>query len=41
MEKETYLRPEVEVAEIRMERGFAGSTETGVVESFDREEWNE
>ena len=41
MEKENYLRPEVGVAEIHTERGFAGSTVTGGVEGFDREEWNE
>ncbi|WP_262481018.1 hypothetical protein [Alistipes provencensis] len=41
MEKENYLRPEVGVAEIRTERGFAGSTVTGGVEGFDREDWNE
>lgn len=41
MGKEIYLRPEVEVTEIRVERGFAGSTVDGGVEGFDREEWNE
>lgn len=41
MEKETYLQPEVRVAEIRVERGFAQSDVTGQVEGFDREDWNE
>lgn len=41
MKKENYLQPEVGVTEIRAERGFAGSTVTGGVEGFDREDWNE
>lgn len=41
MEKETYLRPEVEVVEVRIGCGFAGSTVDGGVEGFDREDWNE
>ena len=41
MEKETYLQPEVGVAAIRTERGFAGSTVTGGGEGFDREDWDE
>lgn len=41
MEKETYLQPEVRVAEVRMECGFARSAVTGEVEGFDREDWNE
>ena len=41
MEKETYLRPEVEVVEVRIGRGFAASSVDGEVEGFDREEWNE
>lgn len=40
MERETYVRPEVEVIDVRVERGFAVSVESEV-EGFDREEWNE
>ncbi len=41
MEKETYLRPEAEAVEVRIERGFAASTVDGGVEGFDREDWDE
>lgn len=39
MEKQTYVSPEVEVTEIRIERGFAVSSIDGEIEGFDREEW--
>ncbi len=39
MEKQTYIRPEVEVTEICIERGFAVSDVDGEIESFDREDW--
>ena len=39
MEKQTYIRPEVEVTEICLERGFAVSDVDGEIESFDREDW--
>ena len=41
MERETYLRPEAEVTEVRIGRGFAASSVDGEGEGFDREEWNE
>lgn len=40
MERKTYVRPETEVLEVYVGRGFAASLE-GEVEGFDREEWNE
>lgn len=40
MERETYQRPEMELLDICVERGFAVSVESEV-EGFDREEWNE
>ena len=39
MEKQTYIRPEIEVTEICIERGFAVSSVDGDIEGFDREEW--
>ncbi len=39
MEKQTYIRPEIEVTEICIERGFAVSSVDGEIEGFDREEW--
>ncbi|WP_418990772.1 hypothetical protein [Alistipes sp.] len=40
MEQETYVRPTVEVFDVEVERGFAGSV-TAEAEGFDREDWNE
>ena len=39
MEKETYERPEIEVIEVCIERGFAVSDVDGDIEGFDRDEW--
>ncbi len=39
MEKETYVRPEIEILEVCIERGFAVSEVDGTIEGFDQEEW--
>lgn len=41
MKKEKYVSPQIEVTEIRIERGFALSDVSGSVEGFDREDWDE
>ena len=41
MEKQTYVRPEVEITEVVVERGFAVSAIDGGIEGFDRDAWDE
>lgn len=38
MERTKYVRPAIEVLEVAVENGFAGSVDAGV-EGFDREDW--
>lgn len=42
MERMTYVRPAVELLDVAVERGFAGTASTEAkIEGFNREEWNE